>query len=192
MKDAKPLSIPIVHLNIGEFHFDSEPVVMKTVLGSCVSVCLYDPMHKSRAGMNHIFLPGRSSIEKNEQNARYGIHAMELLINEFVKKGTPRSRLHAKIFGGGYVIESLSKSEEEGIGYRNILFTREFLALERIPIISEDVGGRFCRTIRFLSHTSEVFMKKYLPKDRQDVLESEESFQKGWNKKQSEEQITLF
>lgn len=142
--------------------------------------------------MNHIFLPGRASIEKNEQNARYGIHAMELLINEFVKRGTPRSRLHAKIFGGGFVIESFSKSEEEAIGYRNILFTKEFLALERIPIISEDVGGRFCRTIRFLSHTSEVYMKKFLPKDSEEVLKSEESFRRGWNEKQSEEQITLF
>lgn len=185
---------PIVHLNIGDYHFDTEPVVMRTVLGSCVSVCLFDPSKPNHAGMNHIFLPGKSSIQKNDKNARFGIHAMELLINEFVKVGIPRRRLHAKVFGGGYILDLGIKKEEDSIGQRNIEFVMEFLEIEKIPIVSMDVGGRFCRSIRFDTSTFDVYVKKTLPTQSMDIVEKETEYHLNLRveDKNKKSNITLF
>ncbi len=165
-----------VHLNIGDYHFDTEPVVMKTVLGSCVSVCLFDPNIPNLGGMNHIFLPGKSSIQNHDKNARYGIHAMEVLINEFVKVGIPRNRLRAKVFGGGYILDLGIKKEEDSIGRRNVNFVLEFLEVEKIPVVSIDVGGSYCRSVRFHTESYEVIVKKTLPSQSRDVIERETKY----------------
>ena len=90
---------PVVYMHIGQYFASKDPVIIQTVLGSCVSVCFFDPVTRI-GGMNHILYSGevRSSYD---YNARYGINAMELLINEMVGLGAVRSRLIAKVFGGG-------------------------------------------------------------------------------------------
>lgn len=194
MKSPEKNQLTSVHLNIGDYHFDTEPVLMKTVLGSCVSVCLFDPSHPNRAGMNHIFLPGKSSIEKHDKNARYGIHAMEVLINEFLKAGIPRFKLQAKIFGGGYIVDLGIKREEDSIGTRNINFVKEFLELEKIPIVNSDVGGRFCRSVHFDTTTYEVAVRKHAPNQSQDVIRKEQEYHLGLKPKDRSpnSKITLF
>lgn len=188
---------PHVHLNIGDFHFDTEPVVMKTLLGSCVSVCLFDPHSPHRGGMNHIFLPGKSSIAKHDKNARYGIHAMEVLINQFLRHGIPRSKLKAKVFGGGHIIDLGIKKEEDSIGKRNIQFVREFLEMEKIPILSIDVGGRFCRSVKFNTASYEVLIRKFTPSQSQEIVEKETNYHlnlkpKKEEKEEKEKKIILF
>lgn len=126
----------------GEFHISGDPqVVLSTVLGSCVAVCLYDPtVHNG--GMNHFLLPERAGACKSE--IRYGAHAMELLINGLLKIGGRRETLRAKIFGGSSMAANL-----RDIGQSNSEFAKTFLHNENIPIVSESLGGTMARRVRF-------------------------------------------
>jgi len=112
-----------------------------TVLGSCISACLYDA-ESGIGGMNHFLLPSTSA--EDSKNARYGVHAMELLINGVLKKGATRSQLRAKVFGGAKMSVNLSD-----IGLSNADFIQRFLRDEGISCVSSSVGGTSARRVRF-------------------------------------------
>lgn len=132
----------VIPLTQGETHVTREPdEVLSTVLGSCIAACVRDPVARV-GGMNHFLLPegdGRDRLA-----SRYGVNAMELLINGILQLGGSRRRLEAKIFGGANVIPALSD-----IGRRNADFARNFLAAEGIVLIGEDVGGTAARRVRY-------------------------------------------
>jgi chemotaxis protein CheD len=126
----------------GEFAVgDREDTVIQTILGSCVAVCLRDPVLRL-GGMNHILLPdpGGSRIGA----ASFGASDMERLMNALIKRGAVRQRLEAKVFGGAAVVAGLSD-----IGARNVAFVRSFLAAEGIVTLSENMGGERPRQVRF-------------------------------------------
>ena len=77
-------------IHIGGFHASRNPAVIETLLGSCVAVCLYDPVARI-GGMNHILLPGKADLKHFDNVARYAINAMELLINRVMTLGGKRS-----------------------------------------------------------------------------------------------------
>ena len=130
----------------GEFSISKEPdVILSTVLGSCVAVCLFDK-GRSVGGMNHYLLPTGDSAGSG--NVKYGVNAMELLINEILKIGGRRDKLEAKVFGGASMFES-----KTDIGASNVAFGKEFLSAEGIPIVSESTGGKLARRIHFIPFT---------------------------------------
>ncbi|MCE5334513.1 MAG: chemotaxis protein CheD [Desulfobacteraceae bacterium] len=149
-----------VYIHIGGIHASKVPVVIETVLGSCVAVCLYDPITRI-GGMNHILMPGKPDWKNFDSVTRYGINAMELLINRILTLGGERRRLLAKAFGGGHVIPVISK--ENGVGTKNIEFVLEFLHMESIKLVSHDLGGHDTRKIRFQTDTGEVLLKRIPP-----------------------------
>ncbi|TGL61506.1 chemotaxis protein CheD [Leptospira sarikeiensis] len=159
---------PAVFVNVGEYKFSEAPIAMKTLLGSCVSVCLFDPFNRF-GGMNHILLPGKAGVD---ESSRFGINAMELLINEFVKKGVPRSRLQAKIIGGGQVLRLGSKNP---IGDKNVQFVKDFLKSEEISVSGEETGGQYYRNLRFFTHTFEVFVKRVQIDLEKNMIEKNEA-----------------
>lgn len=161
-----------ISIHIGEYHASSDPSVIHTVLGSCVAVCLFDPENRI-GGMNHILLPGKADLKHFDVSARYGINAMELLINGIMAIGGDRNRLVAKVFGGGQIIYSISR--ENGVGEKNILFALEFLKKERIRVISEDIGGIESRNIYFHTDTGDVFLKRVPPMYQKRLEEKEKS-----------------
>ncbi|TNJ42348.1 chemotaxis protein CheD [Phaeobacter sp. B1627] len=116
-------------------------VVFSTVLGSCIAACIYDEQI-GVGGMNHFLLA--SSNGSAGVSARYGVHAMELLINGVMKKGAQRANLKAKVFGGAKMSANLSD-----IGANNADFVQRFLRDEGIPVISSSVGGTSARRVRF-------------------------------------------
>lgn len=146
-----------VTIHIGALHASSKPTVVYTLLGSCVGVCLYDPVARI-GGMNHILLPGRADLKHFDAAARYGINAMELLINKILKLGGSRDRLLAKAFGGAHILPAISP--ENGTGRKNIEFVLEFLKMEAIQLVSNDLGGRKARQIYFHTDTGEVLLKR--------------------------------
>ena len=126
----------------GEYRVSSdEDVVMSTVLGSCVSVALYDPAIRT-GGINHYLLPENPS--GNTGDVKYGAMAIELLINALLKAGAVRANMRAKLFGGASIVSSLGD-----IGARNAEFARSFMRREGFRIAAEDLGGVHARRLQF-------------------------------------------
>jgi len=164
-----------VDIHIGEFHASSRPTVISTLLGSCVAVCLYDPI-KQIGGMNHILMPGKADMKHFDMAARYGINAMELLINRIMNLGGNRRNLAAKVFGGAKTIAVIS--DDMSMGKKNIEFVKEFLKKESIKIISQDISGRRSRKIWFHTDTAEVFLRRGKPSIYNEVFDMEKQVQK--------------
>lgn len=115
---------------------------ISTILGSCVATCLYDEVAQI-GGMNHFLLPdGAAAGSLN--SARFGVNAMELLINALIKEGAKRSRLKAKVFGGGRMIAGLSD-----VGEKNAKFVLGFLRSEAIECTGQSLGGTQARRVEF-------------------------------------------
>lgn len=165
----------ILIIHPGEYHTTNADVIISTVLGSCVSVALHDPA-ASVGGLNHFMLTGSTQLNSNilmEENARYGIFAMEILVNEILKLGAKRSSLIAKVFGGGHVLHGPTTNN---IPDANIKFALEYLELERIPITSHDVGGTEARKILFFPRTARVLLKRFAGSSAKPVEREEMSY----------------
>lgn len=133
----------------GTFYVSSHPeATMSTVLGSCISVCLFDPIN-AIGGMNHFLLPAGQGSESG--HIRFGVNAMEKLINELLKSGASKSHLKAKLFGGARMSATLGD-----IGRQNAAFAHTFLANEEIPCLSESIGGTLARRVIFRPATGQV------------------------------------
>jgi chemotaxis receptor (MCP) glutamine deamidase CheD len=143
-----------VTLHIGDLHASKEPARIKTILGSCIAACLFDPS-TGIGGMNHFLLPG--NLADPDISTRYGVNAMEVLINEMMKLGAQRQTLKAKIFGGGDIFHADHSSMM--VGAKNIRFVRNFLETESIPVMNSRLGGNNGLMIVYHSHTFEVFVK---------------------------------
>jgi chemotaxis protein CheD len=144
----------------GEFIASRDRVVVRTLLGSCIAACLWDDVN-AVIGMNHFLLPDRHESLKRpfyETDAgRYGVNAMELLINAMLQMGAKRKNLRAKVFGGASMLASRSSSSN--VSEMNCRFVREFLDTDGIPLIAADLGGDAGRIIYFLSHNFSVYVK---------------------------------
>ncbi|QJU57452.1 chemotaxis protein CheD [Sphingomonas sp. AP4-R1] len=129
----------------GTQHVTRDPAeILTTVLGSCVAACLFDPM-LGIGGMNHFLLAEPDgSAASAAQEERYGAYAMELLVNEMLKRGALRSRLRAHLYGGGSLRAGMAD-----IGARNGAFARDFLEKDGIEIRHMNLGGQVARRIEF-------------------------------------------
>lgn len=137
----------------GENHVSGEPdVVISTLLGSCVAVCLQDPDGRV-GGMNHFLLgePGKDDRVSRGDMQRYGVHAMELLINALMRKGATRTRLRAHLYGGANIIAGLGS-----IGSSNAAFARRFMETEGIAIGHCDLGGTQARRVEFIPYEGKA------------------------------------
>ena len=157
-------------LQVGEYHASKSPLILNTILGSCVAVCLFDPVQRI-GGMNHILMPGALDLKKFDMSARYGINAMELLSNKIMNIGGDRHRLQAKLFGGAHLFPSIP--ENNSIGKRNAVFSRDFLKKEGIKILNADLGGHATRKIYFHTDTGKVFLKRTYSTHYKQIAELE-------------------
>ncbi|GLQ59655.1 chemotaxis protein CheD [Gluconobacter japonicus] len=124
-------------------------VVFATLLGSCISVCMYDPLSHV-GGINHFLLPdGKESPSGTAM--RFGVNSMEMLINGLLKAGGQRNRLACKVFGGAAVVPTLGR-----IGEENIRFVTHYLEYEGIRCVSQSLGGTLARRIRFWPTTGRA------------------------------------
>jgi len=159
-----------ITIHIGEYFGSTEPAIIKTLLGSCVAVCLFDPFRRIGA-MNHIFLPGQADLKHFDAPARFGINAMELLINEMLTLGADRRRLLAKAFGGAHVLPGIS--DENNPGRKISDFVTSFLEKESIRLTSCSLGGNQGRHVIFHTDTGEAFVRK-IPSTKIQKVWSEE------------------
>ena len=145
----------------GEYYVDTEDILVMTTLGSCIAACIWD-RDRRIGGMNHFMLP-----EGAGDSGRYGTYAMELLINEMMKRGASRLSMEAKIFGGGAVISGMNSIN---VGERNTKFVTEFLSTERIPIVSKDVLDIYPRKVCFLPASGKAMVKRLAPANAEALV----------------------
>jgi chemotaxis receptor (MCP) glutamine deamidase CheD len=155
MSAAGPATMKEVTLYIGGVHACAEPTVIKTLLGSCIAVCLWDPVTRV-GGMNHFMLPQGEG--RGDDLTRFGVHAMDCLISATMKVGADRRRLQAKLFGGAHVLDIAVS--EGGVPQRNVDFIRAFLEREGFPVLSADVGGHQPRYVHFHTDSGRARVKR--------------------------------
>lgn len=129
-----------------------------------MALCLFDPVKRIGA-MNHIFLPGRTDLKQFDAPARFGINAMELLINKMLMLGADRQRFLAKAFGGAHVLPGIAS--ENNPGRKISEFVKTFLINEFIPLTSCSLGEIRGATSYFM-RTRVMLMtrKSHRPKSR--------------------------
>lgn len=177
MKVVTHASLKRVIIDPGEYYVSNENLIISTLLGSCVSACLWDPVNRI-VGMNHFLLAHTRYRVKGEvlvsEAGRYGIHSMELMINTMLKSGAQRRHIRAKAFGGGSMMGNRPAQDKFfAVGAVNVRFIREFLQREKIPLDKEHLGGDQGRIIHFHSHDFSVYMKR-IAQQRRDQLTRQE------------------
>jgi chemotaxis protein CheD len=142
----------------GEYYVTTQPMVLVTVLGSCVAACIRDSQ-LGIGGMNHFMLPESVHEADNplSSSARYGTYAMEILINELIKLGARRNQLQAKVFGGGNVLRGFTATN---VGERNAAFVLDYLKTENIPILAQDLVDIYPRKVYFFPEDGRVMVRK--------------------------------
>jgi chemotaxis protein CheD len=147
----------VVTIHIGGVFASREGAAVKTLLGSCIAACLWDPVSQV-GGMNHFLLPQPGPGEDDGELSRYGVHAMELLIGRIQRLGGDRRSLQAKLFGGGHVLQMAGTGA--GVPEQNIRFIRQFMVSEEIPVLVEDLGGRAARQVIFHTDSGRALVKR--------------------------------
>ncbi len=140
-------------LRPGYIFLSEKPTIISTVLGSSVSVCLYDKK-RMVAGMNHFQLPYIQ--EKLHATACYGNVATFNLVHMMLRDGSRIEHLEAQLLGGAFHPDIFPKD----IGRDNILTAKKILLKKQVRVVSEDVGGRIGRKIVFNTHTNEISVLK--------------------------------
>lgn len=144
--------------------------MLVTVLGSCVSLCLRD-RESGFGGMNHFMLPEGDA--GTGDSARYGAYAMEVLINEVLKRGGRRERLEAKLFGGGAVLADMTLLN---VGERNAEFALKYLATERIAVAARDLLGAWPRKLYYFPASGRVRLKTLRERHNDTVTRRESEY----------------
>jgi len=145
----------------GEYFVYNEDILIMTTLGSCIAACLWD-RNARVGGMNHFMLPDGAG-----DSGRYGSYAMELLINEMMKRGASRMNMEAKVFGGGQVVAGMNSLN---VGERNTSFVIDYLKMERIPILSKDVLDIYPRKVCFLPASGKAMVKRLAPANAEALV----------------------
>lgn len=127
-------------------------------LGSCVGIALRDPITKI-GGLAHIMLPDSTMIRNNSNIPKFADTGIEELVRQVTLKGASRMRLVAKIAGGAQMFGFGSQSETVRVGERNVEATKKKLAQMKIPILAEDTGKNFGRTVIFYPETGDFVIR---------------------------------
>ena len=147
-----------VKLLPSEYYVTEDGLALTTVLGSCVAACLHDPQ-AGVAGMNHFMLPAEAEEQPrtHADAMRYGEYAMDVLLRELLRAGARRERLHAKVFGGGAVLPTMTTLN---IGDRNADFVLQYLRKEGIAVAAQDLRGPHARRVCFMPSTGKAVVRK--------------------------------
>jgi chemotaxis protein CheD len=173
----------------GEFYITKETnEVLVTVLGSCVSACIRDPL-VGIGGMNHFMLPqhGSGAWGNDLKSTRFGNFAMEKLINELIKAGCARERMEIKVFGGGNVTDS-----SNAVGSENAEFIRAYLKAEGLKCAASDLGGTLPRRIHYYPSTGRVVRRLLGVSERYSVDREEHDYGSRLQQQQPAGEIELF
>lgn len=149
----------IVRIKMADLNVtDSPNVLITSGLGSCIGVVLYDEQKKI-GGMAHVMLPDSSSMRNQQNLAKYADTAMDLLLEEMLRRGAIQKRLWAKMAGGSQMFSFDTENELMRIGARNTEAVKKKLQEFGIPLKGEDTGGSHGRTLEFYTDTGIAVIK---------------------------------
>jgi len=181
------LGCEVVKILPGDYFACGEPIVLSTVLGSCVAACIWDASRRV-GGMNHFMLPD-GQPDGDAPSARYGLFAMETLINELVKIGASRAGMRAKVFGGGRVLRQVTTIN---VGAKNAKFVLDFLRMENIPVVGQDLEDVYARKVNFYPVEGRAMVKRMDPSSDESLLRTESEYSRSLAKKPVAGEIELF
>ena len=127
-------------------------------LGSCVGVAIRDPNTKI-GGLAHVMLPDSTAIQSNANIMKFADTGVKELVRIVVAAGANKARLVAKIAGGAQMFAFQNKSELTTVGQRNVEAVKKVLSELKIPILAEDTGLDFGRTVVFYPETGDYVIK---------------------------------
>jgi chemotaxis protein CheD len=191
MRDSR-FSHEIAAILPGEFFVSEDPMIVYTVLGSCVSACIRDPV-AGVGGMNHFMLPAPKEHQSGDvwggESTRYGSYAMERLINEILKRGGLKSRLEIKLFGAGRMYEG-----NIDVGANNAKWVIGYLRSEGLATVKTDLGDVFPRKVYYFTDSGRVLMKKIERIKNRTILEREQDYAEKIKQREQQpvEDVTLF
>ncbi len=175
----------------GDYFVSWAPAEISTLLGSCVSACVWDS-HRKIGGLNHFMLPDSPSearsLGNKTKSLRYGLYAMECLVNDLLTMGAKREHLSAKVFGGANITGALNTQH---VGRRNAEFVIDFLQKDKIKVVASDLGGPHSRRIRFNTQTSAVRVER-VASANSAALQQEKRYSEKINKDPVNGDIVFF
>lgn len=160
-QDLLRAGLPLAHLKIGECIVSTRPLLVSTVLGSCVSVCFHHPASGAGA-MFHAMLPTLAMARDAKPCCKFVDSAMDLIVIRLGRLGVPLAGVECKLFGGGFTIQPERKEHLRhvvDVGGKNVEAARKALAERGLRVLSEDVLGNFGRKLFFATHTGQVWMR---------------------------------
>lgn len=174
----------------GEYYATGRNMVLVTVLGSCVCACIRDRTN-GIGGMNHFMLPDSGQDRNNPlgESARYGVYAMEILINQLLKMGAKRGNLEAKVFGGASVLRGFTVNN---VGERNAEFVMQFLKTEKIPVVAQDMLDVNPRKVYYFPTTGLVRVKNLKQVHNDTIISREAEYKTRLQYAKLEGDVELF
>lgn len=150
----------VIKVGMADLNVCNSPDGLTTLgLGSCVGIALRDPVLKV-GGLAHIMLPDSTAIRGGSSNIpKFADTGIEELVRRMEALGAKRNRLTAKLAGGATMFATQSKSDLVKIGERNVLASKQKLAELKIPILAEDTGKNYGRTVIFYPETGEYIIR---------------------------------
>jgi chemotaxis protein CheD len=174
----------------GEFFVSATPMVIYTVLGSCISACIRDPIVRV-GGMNHFMLPEPKEAEHDSwgESTRYGSFAMESLINAILKRGGIKNRLEIKLFGAGKIYDS-----QIDVGDENAKWVIKYLKSEGLSVSNADLGNVFPRKVYYFTESGRVLLKKIERVKNRTIFERENAYAARIQQREQQpgDDVTLF
>ena len=166
--------IDAVKILPGEYYVTTRDMALVTVLGSCVAACIYDRT-LGVGGMNHFMLPDekRDGGDILSASTRYGVYAMEIMINELLKMGAKRGNLEAKVFGGGNVLRGFKVNN---VGEINATFVVDYLRKESIDVVAQDLLDIYPRKVYYFPRTCRVLVKQLRGVHNDTIIEREQAY----------------
>ncbi|MCP4595461.1 MAG: chemotaxis protein CheD [Neptuniibacter sp.] len=176
-----------VKVKPGDFYVSNSGIVITTVLGSCISACIHDPV-AGYGGLNHFMLPDSGTQGDLDRSMRYGLFAMEQLINELMKHGCQRERMQVKLTGGGDMMGGLTTR----IGQQNIDFILKYIQDEGLSLEASDLGGDQARRVAYFPTEGRMLVNKLDHRDDQRLIEEERSFRVDVDQHLDDTDVELF
>lgn len=149
----------VIKVGMADLNICKSPDIITTLgLGSCIGIALYDPTTKL-GGLAHIMLPDSTQIRNNSNIAKFADTGIEELVRRMTEAGASKSRLKAKIAGGAKMFQVSGLSDVGNIGERNAIASRQKLKELGIPLLAEDTGLNYGRTVELHCETGEFYIK---------------------------------